>query len=182
MTLHTTIEQRMQSDEQALRDQLTTALESQELANRQELTDKEKLAKSMIDDVAAERVFLSTYQMKQDAYFAGVETDRQAIDQAYTNVLPQLLKTKTFTTQIEKFLDGVDATTTLVASGAHAQALADAVKTAGHSTVEMKDGTGNGAVSYEQGSIRAEFSIDEFLADVKKMTIPFVSESIRNNG
>ena len=182
MTLHTTIEQRMKDDEQALRDQLTASLESQQLTYRQELAEKEKLAKIMIDDVAAERVFLSTYHMKQDAYFADVEADRKVIDQAYQNVLPQLLNTKTFTTHIEKFLAGVDTATTLIAVGTHAQVLADAVKAAGHTAVEVQEGAGNGTVSYEQGSVRAEFSIDEFLADVKKMTISFVSEFIRNNG
>ncbi len=182
MTLHTTIEQRMKDDEQVLRGQLIASLESQQLTHRQELAEKEKLAKAMIDDVAAERVFLSTYQMKQDVYFAGIEVDRKTIDQAYQNVLPQLLNTKTFIAHIEKFLAGVDTATTLIAVGTHAQVLADAVRAAGHTAVEVKEGSGNGAVSYEQGSIRAEFSIDEFLADVKKMTISFVSEFIRNNG
>ena len=121
MTLYTTIEQRMTEDAKQLEQELQASTESRLLAQRQEQADKEKLAKTLIDDVIAEKVFLSTYQMKQDAYFADIVADTNVIEQAYEQALPTLLTTTTFKNQIvqcalclkieqtEKFLNFYDS-------------------------------------------------------------------------
>lgn len=172
----------MTEDAKQLEQELQASTESRLLAQRQEQADKEKLAKTLIDDVIAEKVFLSTYQMKQDAYFADIVADTNVIEQAYEQALPTLLTTTTFKNQIVQFLQGVDAATVITASGANAQLLADAVKAAGHTAVEMGDGSSKGTLVYTQGETRADWSVEEFVSDVKKMTISFVSEYIRKNG
>lgn len=183
MTLYSTIEQRMKVDQEALEKQLLTEYESLAIQNRQEQTDKERLVKTMIDDVILEKVHLSTYTSKQQAYFSDIEQEGNVIETAYQNALPQLLSTETFKAHITKFLSEVSADTEVTISGTHSKELEGVVKASGHSVI--KNGgvnSGLGSITYSLTARHAEFTLEDFLADVKKMTISHVSEFIRKNG
>ncbi len=183
MTLYSTIEQRMKVDQEALEKKLSTEYESLAIQNRQEQNDKERLVKTMIDDVILEKVHLSTYTSKQQAYFSDIEEAGKIIESAYQNVLPQLLATETFKAHIAKFLRGVNAETEVIISGKYAKELQEAVKACGHNSIKNDENTsGLGSVTYTLTARHAEFTLEGFLDDVKKMTISHVSEFIRKNG
>lgn len=183
MTLYSTIEQRMKVDQEALERKLLAEYESLAIQNRQEQTDKERLVKTMIDDVILEKVHLSTYTTKQQAYFSDIEQEGNMIEKAYQNVLPQLLSTETFKAHIAKFLSGVKPDTEVTISGKHSKELQEAVKAAGHTTIKNSDAASKlGSITYSLTARHAEFTLEDFLADIKKITISHVSEFIRKNG
>lgn len=182
MTLYTTVEQQMKDDEVLLKKQLEAEHERAALMNQQERSTQEKLLKTLINDVVSERAYLSTYHMKQDVYFKGISQDNEVIESAYQSALVKLLETDTFKNQIKKFVSGIDADTEVVISGDHAEKIEKAIHHAGHKKTEIKKLDGLGIASYGQGSEHGEFSLAEFLVDIKKMTIPFVSEFVRKNG
>lgn len=183
MSLYATIEQRMKVDREALEKKLAAEYEAHSIQHHQEHADKERLVKTMIDDVIAEKVHLSTYAMKQEVYFSDIAQDGEVIEQAYLNVLPQLLSGETIKHHLKKFLSGVEPTTEVTISGKHSRELTDLVKSIGHSQVmSSDDATGLGTITYALPSRHAEFSLEDFLADIKKLTISHVSKFVRNNG
>lgn len=179
MSLYETIKERMQQQEDQLTKELMSSSEAQSLMHRQERSEKERLAKTMIDDVIAERVFLATYGLKQQANFNEVSSIRDAIESAYVGVLPELVKTQYFAEAVKAFVTGVSKETMVTVGGKHADVLVEALKTTGHSAVETEVGDGLGSMRYADGERRGEFTLEDFLNDVKKETIAAVSEYIR---
>jgi hypothetical protein len=180
MTLYSTIQKRMQESLEDVQAKFAAKNAEVEAELRQELGEKQRMGTEMVDNVITERVHMETYKLKQDAYFDKVKQGSDSIEQAYRNVLPKLLSHKLFTEQVRQFLTGVDSSVEVQVSGQYANECKDALQAAGHSTVSVVDGEGLGTMRYKTDVRSGELSLEDFLNDVKKRTIQFVSNAVNN--